>query len=84
MFTLVLLGAAPAVLLVAVAGSLKLFWLLILAGLYLGTAGTIFAVGIPFSSAWYEPARRGFANGIFGMGMVGTAVSAPTHSAPPW
>lgn len=76
MFTLVLLGAAPAVLLVALAGSLKLFWLLILAGLYLGTAGTIFAVGIPFSSAWYEPARRGFANGIFGMGMVGTAVSA--------
>lgn len=76
MFTLVLLGAVPAVLLVALAGSLKIFWLLILAGLYLGTVGTIFAVGIPFSSAWYEPERRGFANGVFGMGMVGTAVSA--------
>jgi NNP family nitrate/nitrite transporter-like MFS transporter len=29
-----------------------------------------------FSSAWFPPARRGFANGIFGMGMIGTAVSA--------
>ncbi len=76
MFTAVLLGAVPAVLLVAVAGSLKLYWLLILAGLYLGSVGTIFAVGIPFSSAWYAPERRGFANGVFGMGMVGTAVSA--------
>lgn len=76
MFTLVLLGAAPAVLLVAFAGTIKSFPLLILAGFYLGVAGTIFAVGIPFSSAWYVPARRGFANGVFGMGMIGTAVSA--------
>ncbi|MEZ5088678.1 MAG: MFS transporter [Micropruina sp.] len=76
MFTLVLLGSAPAVLLVAFAGVIKNFPLLIGAGFYLGVAGTIFAVGIPFSSAWYEPARRGFANGVFGMGMIGTAVSA--------
>ncbi len=76
MFTLVLLGAAPAVLLVAFAGTIKSFPLLIIAGFYLGVAGTIFAVGIPFSSAWYVPARRGFANGVFGMGMIGTAVSA--------
>lgn len=76
MFTLVLLGAAPAVLLVAFAGTIKSFPLLIAAGFYLGVAGTIFAVGIPFSSAWYVPERRGFANGVFGMGMVGTAVSA--------
>ena len=76
MFTGVLLGAMPAVLLVALAGSLQLFWLLIVAGFYLGVAGTIFAVGIPFSSMWYAPEKRGFANGIFGMGMVGTAVSA--------
>lgn len=76
MFTLVLLGAAPAVLLVAFASTIKSFPLLIIAGFYLGVAGTIFAVGIPFSSAWYVPARRGFANGVFGMGMIGTAVSA--------
>ena len=76
MFAGVLLGAMPAVLLVALAGSLHLYWLLIVGGFYLGVAGTIFAVGIPFSSAWYPPEKRGLANGIFGMGMVGTAVSA--------
>ncbi|MHA3724108.1 nitrate/nitrite transporter [Leucobacter sp. HY1910] len=76
MFTAVLLGAAPAVLLVAFAGSIGSFALLIVAGTYLGVAGTIFAVGVPFASAWYEPKRRGFANGVFGMGMIGTAVSA--------
>jgi NNP family nitrate/nitrite transporter-like MFS transporter len=76
MFTAVLLLAAPAVLLVALAGSIRSFPLLMVAGFYLGVAGTIFAVGVPFSSAWFPPSRRGFANGVFGMGMIGTAVSA--------
>ncbi len=76
MFTLVLLGAMPAVLLVALAGSIGSYPLLLLGGFLLGIAGTIFAVGIPFSSAWFPPERRGFANGVFGMGMIGTAVSA--------
>jgi len=76
MFTVVLLGSVPAVLLVALAGTLGSFPLLIAAGTYLGVAGTIFAVGVPFASAWYAPAKRGFANGVFGMGMIGTAVSA--------
>lgn len=76
MFTGVLLAAVPAVLLVALAGVLGSYWLLIGAGFLLGVAGTIFAVGIPFSSAWFPPARRGFATGVFGMGMIGTAVSA--------
>lgn len=76
MFTFLLLVSVPAVLLVALAGSIASYPLLIIAGTYLGVAGTIFAAGIPFSSAWYEPNRRGFANGIFGMGMIGTAVSA--------
>ncbi|MGV2903613.1 MFS transporter [Microbacterium sp. AGC62] len=76
MFTAVLLISVPAVLLVAVAGEIRSFPLLLIAGFYLGVAGTIFAVGIPFSSAWFPPARRGFANGVFGMGMIGTAVSA--------
>ncbi|WP_243225964.1 MFS transporter [Microbacterium sp. CIAB417] len=76
MFTVVLLGSIPAVLLVALAGSIRSFPLLLVAGFYLGVAGTIFAAGVPFASAWYAPARRGFANGVFGMGMIGTAVSA--------
>ncbi|GAA3098499.1 MFS transporter [Streptosporangium carneum] len=50
-------------------------WLL-LWGFLLGVGGTSFAVGVPFVNAWYEPARRGFATGVFGMGMGGTALSA--------
>lgn len=76
MFTAILLLSAPAVLLVAMAGSGRNFVLLLVAALWLGVAGTIFAVGIPFSSAWYPPEQRGFATGVFGMGMIGTAVSA--------
>lgn len=76
MFTFVLVTSVPAVLLVALAGQIGSFPLLLVAGFYLGVAGTIFAVGIPFSSAWYPPSRRGFANGVFGMGMIGTAISA--------
>lgn len=76
MFTTILLLSAPAVVLVSVAGQMKNYPLLIAAGFYLGIAGTIFAVGIPFSSAWYAAEKRGFANGVFGMGMIGTAVAA--------
>lgn len=76
MFTGVLLTAVPAVLLVALAGSIKSYPLLVAAGFILGVAGTIFAVGIPFSSPWFPASRRGLATGIFGMGMIGTAVSA--------
>lgn len=76
MFTFVLLASVPPVLLVALAGVLKSFPLLMVAGFVLGVAGTIFAVGVPFSSAWYDAKRRGFATGVFGMGMIGTAVSA--------
>lgn len=52
------------------------FALLLLWGFFLGIAGTSFAVGIPFVSAWYRPQRRGFATGVFGAGMGGTALSA--------
>ena len=49
--------------------------LLLLTGFFLGIGGTAFAVGVPMVNAWFPPARRGFAIGIFGMGMGGTAVS---------
>src|SRR5664279_4009661 len=51
---------------------------LLVGGFFLGVAGTTFAVGVPFVSAWFPPERRGFAIGIFGAGMGGTAVSALT------
>lgn len=76
MFVAVLLSSMPAVLLVALAGTLKSYPLMLVFGFWLGIAGTIFAVGVPFSNAWYEQHRRGFSAGVFGMGMIGTAVSA--------
>jgi NNP family nitrate/nitrite transporter-like MFS transporter len=51
---------------------------LLLGGFFLGVAGTAFAVGVPFVSAWFPPERRGFAIGVFGAGMGGTAISALT------
>ena len=51
---------------------------LIVGGFFLGIAGTAFAVGVPFVSAWFPPQRRGLAVGVFGAGMGGTAVSALT------
>ena len=58
------------------AGTLQSYALLLVFGFFLGVAGTTFAVGIPFVNAWFEPARRGFATGVFGAGMGGTALSA--------
>ena len=76
MMSLVLAVSTPLVLLVGLAGSMKSFPLMLVFSFLLGIAGTVFAVGIPFSSAWYPPARKGFATGVFGAGMVGTALSA--------
>ncbi|TNC16890.1 NarK/NasA family nitrate transporter [Georgenia sp. 311] len=57
------------------------FVLLVIGGFLLGIGGTAFAVGIPFVNAWYPPARRGLALGVFGMGTAGTAVAAFTTVA---
>jgi len=51
MFTFVLLAAIPPILLVSVGGLISSFALVLGAGLLLGVAGTVFAVGIPFVSA---------------------------------
>jgi NNP family nitrate/nitrite transporter-like MFS transporter len=51
---------------------------LIVGGFFLGIAGTSFAVGVPFVTAWFPPRRRGMAIGIFGAGKGGTAISALT------
>ncbi len=51
---------------------------LLVGGFFLGISGTSFAVGVPFVNAWFPPARRGLAVGIFGAGMGGTAISALT------
>ncbi|WP_217505056.1 MFS transporter [Streptomyces lunaelactis] len=47
-------------------------------GFFLGLGGTTFAIGVPFVNAWYQPERRGFALGVFGIGTGGTALSSFT------
>jgi NNP family nitrate/nitrite transporter-like MFS transporter len=76
MFSLLCLVSAPFVILVAVAGEMKSYPFMVAMGFFLGIAGTSFAAGIPFVNNWYEPSRRGFATGVFGAGMGGTALSA--------
>ena len=48
---------------------------LVLVGFVLGLGGTTFAIGIPLVNSWFPPAKRGFALGVFGMGMGGVALS---------
>ena len=74
MFTAVCLTGTVPTFLVGLSGGS--FGMLLLWGFFLGVAGTSFAVGIPFVNAWYKAERRGFATGVFGAGMGGTALSA--------
>jgi MFS transporter, NNP family, nitrate/nitrite transporter len=77
MFPLVSVATIVPVLYLGLAGHASLAGLLV-GGFFLGIGGTAFAVGVPFVSAWFPPARRGFAIGVFGAGMGGTAISALT------
>lgn len=77
MFPLVSFATVVPVLLVAFF-ALDSYTLLLVGGVFLGIGGTVFAVGVPFVNAWFPPAKRGLAVGIFGAGMGGTAISALT------
>jgi NNP family nitrate/nitrite transporter-like MFS transporter len=77
MFPVVSFATIVPVLFLGLAGYRSLTALLA-GGFFLGLAGTSFAVGVPFVSAWFPAGRRGMAIGVFGMGMGGTAISALT------
>jgi NNP family nitrate/nitrite transporter-like MFS transporter len=77
MFPIISLVTVIPVLFLGLLGHSSLAALLV-GGFFLGIAGTAFAVGVPFVSAWFPPERRGFAIGVFGAGMGGTAISALT------
>jgi MFS transporter, NNP family, nitrate/nitrite transporter len=77
MFPLVSLATIVPVLFIGLLGQHSLGALLV-GGFFLGVGGTAFAIGVPVVSAWFPPERRGFALGVFGAGMGGTAVSALT------
>lgn len=98
MLIAVTLASILPVLAVGVAATMGSYALLVFFGLFLGVAGTIFAVGIPFANNWYQPARRGFSTGVFGYGAWsaprsrrssprglygGSACSPPTPSSRP-
>ncbi|MFC5720872.1 MFS transporter [Streptomyces gamaensis] len=77
MFPLVSAATVVPVLYLGLSGHSSL-WGLLVGGFFLGIGGTSFAVGVPFTNAWFPPERRGLAIGLFGVGMGGTAVSALT------
>ncbi|MBI5974329.1 nitrate/nitrite transporter [Staphylococcus canis] len=49
---------------------------LMFAGFFLGVGGAIFAVGVTSIPKYFSKDKVGLANGIYGMGNLGTAVSA--------
>ena len=71
-FTLVMLAAAVATLLLSTVATYPMF---LLAALGVGLAGGSFAVGIAYVSRWYPKERQGTALGVFGVGNVGAAVT---------
>lgn len=68
MFVAVSLTSIPPVLVVGYAAHIGSYPLMLAAAFFLGVAGTVFAIGIPFANNWFAPQRRGFATGVFGMG----------------
>ncbi len=68
---LLIMLALPSVMLtVSTTYAEMLFWALIL-----GTAGASFAVGIAFTSDWFEPERQGMALGVYGAGNIGQSIA---------
>jgi len=51
------------------------YWQYLTAGLFVGLAGGSFAIGIAYTSAWFEKERQGTAMGIFGAGNAGAAIT---------
>jgi MFS transporter, NNP family, nitrate/nitrite transporter len=76
-FLLVISATVVALLELAVVGYRSVTALLIGAVL-LGVAGTTFAVGVPFVSAWFPGGHRGLALGVLGTGLCGSAIGGLT------
>src|SRR6185436_11451016 len=73
MFLLVAAATIAALLVLAAVGYRSVPGLMMGAAL-LGVAGTMFAVGVPFVSAWFAGGRRGLALGVLGTGLIGGAI----------
>lgn len=51
------------------------YWQYLVIGLFVGLAGGSFAIGIAYTSAWFDAKRQGTAMGIFGAGNAGAAIT---------
>ena len=71
-FTAVLIVVAAPVWLVPEA---RTYEALLVAAFFLGLAGSPFAVGVGYVSAWTPPARQGGALGVYGLGNVGHSLA---------
>lgn len=71
-FTALLAGSAVPLLLLSRATA---YWQYLVLGLFIGLAGTSFAVGIAYTSAWFPQRLQGTALGIFGAGNTGASLT---------
>jgi NNP family nitrate/nitrite transporter-like MFS transporter len=68
---LLLLSAVPAIGVGLSNSYTQLLWL----GVFIGIAGTSFAIGVSFTSRWFTKEQQGTALGIFGMGNIGQSIA---------
>ena len=62
------------------AGCVHSYWLLLLCALFIGMAGTTFAISLTYVSRWFPPERQGLVLGLAGLGNLGGA--AASYSLP--
>src|SRR5512138_955541 len=72
LFTALLAFTALPLLLLTVADR---YWQYLALGLFLGLAGTSFAIGIAYTSAWFPQRLQGTALGVFGAGNTGASLT---------
>src|SRR5207249_2273499 len=72
LFTMLMLLVVAPALLVPRASS---YPELLLVGLFLGLAGSSFAIGVGFVSRWFPPGQQGGALGIYGLGNAGQSAA---------
>ncbi|QMV42908.1 MFS transporter [Cohnella cholangitidis] len=58
------------------AGWVKSYPLLLLCALFIGMAGTTFAISLTYVSRWFSADKQGFVLGLAGLGNLGTAASS--------
>lgn len=60
------------------AGWVHSYWLLLLCALFIGMAGTTFAISLTYVSRWFPPERQGLVLGLAGLGNLGGAAASYT------